>query len=225
MLHKIWKIAGIPLIFLIIFTLLIFLWRLFGLPSNDELFVIIKNSFDEYGYFIMFVSAVAEGFIFAGVYYPGSFIIFLAVLLAENIFQFGITVLVVALGLLLAYTINFMLGKYGWYRLLIALGLRESVEKAQKRLTKHGLIGIFLSYWMPNIASLTATAAGIMHYPFKKFLLYSLGAVIFWNLFWGLIVYTFGEVVLNIVGIPFFIAIIFGWIALNFISSRMKKKQ
>lgn len=224
MLHKIWKIAGIPLIFLTTFTLLLFVWRLLDLPSDEELFAIVKSSFDEYGYFIILVSAIIEGFIFAGLYYPGSFVIFLGVIFTENIFQFGIMVLVVATGLLSAYMINFMFGKYGWYKLLLAVGLGESVENAKKHLTKHGLIYIFLSYWMPNLASLTATAAGITHYPFKKFLLYSLGAVLFWNMFWGLIFYTFGEVALNIVGIPFVSAVVLGWILINLISNRKKDK-
>jgi len=118
-----------------------------------------------------------------------------------------------------------MLGKYGWHRLLVAVGFGESIERAKERLTKHGLLGIFLSYWMPNIASLTATAAGIMHYPLKKFLLYSAGAILFWNLFWGFIVYTVGELALNIVGIPFVAVIVFGWIILNFIASKKKKDK
>jgi len=220
MLHKIWKIAGIPIIFLAMFTLLISLWRLLNLPSNDELFKVMQSYFGEYGYFIILVSAIIEGFIFAGIYYPGSLVIFLGVILAENIFQFGIMVIVVAVGLLISYTINFMLGKYGWHKLLIAFGFKKSIKNAQKRLTKHSILGIFLSYWMPNIASLTATAAGIMHYPFKKFLLYSTIAVLFWNLFWGFIVYTFGEAALNVVGIYFVIAIVVGWIVLNFILSK-----
>jgi membrane-associated protein len=222
MLHKIWTVAGIPLILLAVFTLILFVWRLLDLPTNDELFVIMKTYFGEYGYFIMLISAIVEGFIFAGVYYPGSFLIFLGVILAENIFQFGIMVLVVALGLLISYTANFALGRYGWYKLFVALGFKKPIERAKQRLTKHGMLGIFLSYFMPNIASLTATAAGIMHYPFKKFLLYSLGSVLFWNLFWGIIVYTLGDVALNIVGVPFVAAIALGWIVLNLISSRKK---
>lgn len=225
MFHKIWKIAGIPIIFLVVFILFVFVWRLLNLPSDDELFKMIRSSFSEYGYTIMFVSAIVEGFIFAGLYYPGSFVIFLGVILAENIFQFGFMVLVVASGLMISYTINFMLGKYGWHKLLVAFGFKDSINNAQKRLTKHGLLGIFISYWMPNIASLTATAAGIMHYSFRKFLLYSIISVLFWNIFWGFVVYTFGEVALNIVGIPFIIVIVFGWIILNLISSRKKDKK
>ena len=40
------------------------------------------------------------------------------------------------LGLFAAYVTNFFAGKYGWYRLLLAFGLREPLENAQRRLTK-----------------------------------------------------------------------------------------
>ena len=225
MLNKIWKIAGIPIIFLIAFSTFFFLWRLLDLPSDEELLRIVESSFDKYGYFIMPVSALIEGFIFAGFYYPGSFVIFLGVILSDSISQLFVLLILVTLGLSLAHIINFALGRYGWHKLLVAVGFRTPIENAKRRLTKYGLRAIFLSYWMPNLASLTATAAGIMHYPFKKFLLYSLIATITWNTVWAAVVYTLGEAALKIVGIQFVLVIIFGWILLNLISSRKKKKQ
>ena len=57
MANKIWKIAGILLVFLTAFSLVLFLWRLLDLPTNDELFVAMKMYFGEYGYLIMLVSA------------------------------------------------------------------------------------------------------------------------------------------------------------------------
>lgn len=90
--------------------------------------------------------------------------------------------------------------------------MREPIENSQKRLTKYGLSAIFLSYWQPNLAALTSTAAGILQFSFKKFWIYSLIAVVIWDIFWGVLVYFIGEAALMAVGIRFVIVFIVIWI-------------
>ena len=203
-----------PTVVLAVFLSLWAVWKILALPSENELIEITRRYFNLYGYRIVFVSAIIEGMLLAGWYYPGSLVIFLGVIFAgRNIPEVIWVVALVTIGLFLACLFNYMLGRYGWYRLLLKFGLREPIENAQIRLTKYGLSGIFLSYWHPNLAALTSTAAGILQFSFKKFMLYSVIAVTLWDIFWGMLVYFLGEAALTAVGIWFVIVSMTVWIA------------
>lgn len=189
-------------------------WRFFGLPPQEELIEIAKTYFDKYGLAILLVSSLIEGTVLVGWYYPGSLVIFLGVILAGKDIEAVVeAVATITVGLFFAYIVNFLLGKYGWYRLLLKFGLKEALEDAKARVTKHGLVAIFMSYWQPNLAALVATSAGILDFSFTKFLVYSLVAAVIWNTFWGVLVYFIGEEALNLVGLRFVFLAIFLWIA------------
>ena len=207
------KKALLPLSVLGIFLLIYLAWRFFGLPPEEELIEIARFYFDKYGLAILLISALVEGTVLVGWYYPGSLIIFLGVILAgKDISKVVEAVATITLGLFFAYLVNFLIGKYGWYRLLLRFGLREALEDAKARVIKHGLLAILMSYWQPNLAALVATSAGILDFSFKKFFIYSIIAALLWNTFWGILVYFVGEGVLSLVGIRFVFLAIFLWI-------------
>jgi len=68
--------------------------------------------------------------------------------------------------------------------------LAHSIEKSKAKLVQQGMNAIFFSYWEPNLASFTATAAGVLKVPFKIFSLYSAMGIVLWNIFWGTLVYS-----------------------------------
>jgi len=215
------KKALLPISVLGILLIIYIAWRFFALPSDDVLLLIAKSYFDEYGLAILVVSAFIEGTVLVGWYYPGSLIIFIGVILAgKDIPKVAESVLAITVGLFFAYIINFLLGKYGWYRLLLKFGLRDALADVRGRVTKYGLVTIFMSYWQPNLAALVATSAGILDFSFVKFLLYSLVAAALWNTFWGTLVYFVGEGVLSLVGIKFVLLAIFVWIVYRIWNSR-----
>ena len=205
--------ALLPVSVLGIFLLVYLVWRFFALPPEAEILEIARFYFDIYGSAILLVSALIEGTVLVGWYYPGSLIIFLGVILAgKDVSKVVEAVAAITVGLFFAYIINFLLGKYGWYRLLLRFGLREALEDVKARVTRYGLLAIFMSYWQPNLAALVATSAGILDFSFGKFLIYSLVAATLWNTFWGTLVYFVGEGVLSLVGIRFILLAIFIWI-------------
>jgi membrane protein DedA with SNARE-associated domain len=207
------KKAFLPLAVLGIFLLIFLAWRFFGLPPEERLIEIARFYFDKYGLAILLVSAVVEGTILVGWYYPGSLIIFLGVILAgKDLPKVIAAVGVITVGLFFAYIINFLLGKYGWYRLLLKFGLMEALEEAKARVIKHGFAAIFMSYWQPNLAALVATSAGILHFSFIRFMAISIIATVIWNTFWGTLVYFIGDAVLSLVGLRFVFLIIFLWV-------------
>ena len=211
---EILKLLSIPFILMGIYLSMYVVWKLLGLPSDDQLLEIVKDWFAKYGLWIVFVGALIEGFLLLGQYFPGGFIIFLGVISAgKDLSKASLVVLIVCVAFFIAYTLNYLLGKYGWYKLLIKFGLGQSVEKSKDKLIKQGLNAILFSYWEPNLASLTATAAGILHVPLLKFSLYSAAGIILWNIFWGTLVYTLGESALKVVGLKYVIIIFLIWIS------------
>ena len=143
----------LPLIFLGVAVSLFFVWKIFNLPPQEKLIEIARSYFDAYGLITIFISSILEGVLLVGWYYPGSLVIFLGVIFAgHDAVRVTEVISVVTAGFFIAYALNFSLGKYGWYRVLLVLGLREALERAQRRLANYGLRVIFLTYWHPNLA-------------------------------------------------------------------------
>lgn len=193
------RLLAIPLLFLLLFGSLFVIWEIIDLPSDEELVGIVQGWFDSYGLPAVLLGSFIEGILLVGNYFPGAFIIFLGVILASSIPQAVAVIAVVTVGLFIAHIFNYALGRYGWYRLLVRFGLKGSVEQAREKLVKKGPIAILLSYWLPNLGALTDTAAGIIHMPFKKFLIFSLMSVTLWDIIFGTIVYSFKDFALLVI--------------------------
>jgi len=190
------KLLSLPLSLLAGFISLFIIWKVFELPPAEVIIKQINVLFDSYGLIIFFISAFIEGILFVGGYFPGVFIIFVSVISASSFPEALLRISISTIGLTFAHMTNYALGKYGWYRLLLKFGLKGPIEDAKIKILKRGSIAIFASYWLPSVATLTDTAAGILHMPFKKFIYSSVAASIFWNLLVGLIVYFVGEKIL-----------------------------
>jgi membrane protein DedA with SNARE-associated domain len=207
------KQIAIPLFFLAFAITSYVIWKILQLPSEADLIEIARGYFNKYGLITLLISSLIEGLLLMGWYYPGSLVIFLGVIFAgKDVIKVIEAVAIITVGLFTAYIINFFLGKYGWYKLLLTVGLRKSLEVAKQKLTKYGLWAIFISYWHPNLAALTSTATGILQFSFKKFIFYSFGATVLWNIFWGTLVYLLGEASLSLIGIRFIIIVLTAWI-------------
>lgn len=107
----------------------------------------------------------------------------------------------VVVGFFLTALFNYVLGRYGWYHILLKFGLRKPLEVAKSKLEAKGLRILFTTYIHPNFGALSATAAGILHLSFWRFFLYSLVSIIIWNSIWTIIFYYFGTALLNHVNI------------------------
>lgn len=201
----------VPILIGTFFITVLLLWNLFNLPSEDELISLARNYFQHYGVVTVFFAAIIEGALFAGWYAPGGLVIFLGVIFSRSPQQAVASVVATILGFTIAYTLNFFIGKYGWYKALFRLGVRKPLEKANTSFEKYGFRAIYLSYWEPNLASLISTTAGIAKVSFRKFFIASGVATVFWGIFWGSITYIFGQKILNYLGLVFLAAML-GWI-------------
>jgi membrane protein DedA with SNARE-associated domain len=221
---EILKIISAPLILLMLYFSLAFLWKIFSLPSDDQMIKIVTGYFNRYGLLVVFISALIEGFLLLGQYFPGGFIIFLGVISAgKDILRVSGVVAVVSLAFFISYTLNYWVGKYGWYKLLVKFGLKKSLDDSKEKIIKQGMNVIFFSYWEPNLASLVATAAGILQTPLDRFSMYSLVGVIMWNIFWGTLVYSLGSFALQIMGLKYILLVFAIWVVLLMIKDYYSK--
>lgn len=198
-LKNILKVIAIPSILFIAYLSLRALWLIFDLPPEDELLRTLVAFINQYGLIIIFVAALIEGLLLIGNYFPGGAVIFLGVIAAVgNIPKAALVVLIVCISFSIAYTINYALGRFGWYELFIRFGLRSTLESMQQKLSRHVFSAILSCYWLPNLAAICSTAAGIMRVPFGKFLFQSTIGLVAWNIFWGIFVYLTGDALLTL---------------------------
>jgi membrane protein DedA with SNARE-associated domain len=194
------KALALPLT-IIVFTLLYqILWQVLDWPTGEELTNLLTNFFIHYGLWLVFVCSILESAVIIGNYFPGGLIIFISVIACQgNIPKIILTVSIVSVGFFIGYLIDYLLGKYGWYKLLLKFGLSNQIETAKQKLLKHSFKAIISSYWEVNLASITATSAGILQMDFKKFLIESTLALIIWNIIWGALVGALGKRAIDII--------------------------
>jgi len=220
------KLLSVPLILVGVYLLMYLVWKLLGLPSDNTLAFIIKGVFEKYGLWMVFISALIEGFMLLGQYFPGGTIIFLGVISAgKNIPKAMEVVIVVSVAFIIAYTLNYLVGKYGWYKLLVKFGLSKSLEESKQKLEKQGLNAIIFSYWEPNLASIIATSAGILKISIRRFQVYSIIGVVIWNIFWGTLVFSLGNAALEIMGLKYILVIFVIWVSVILIKEYFKNKR
>jgi membrane-associated protein len=207
------RYALLPIGILAMLLLLILVFQLFDLPTYSEIVAEAKNLFAEYGYWVIFMAAIAEGLLLANWYLPGSVVVVMGAILAMESGQSPVwAVLVIILGFFLTTLFNYFLGRYGWYKLLLKFGLKEHLDKASNRLEKHGPKVILASYFHPNVGAFTATGAGILKLNFWTFLFYSVIALFFWNAFWGTVVVLWGPSILDIITYQNLLIVLGVWI-------------
>ncbi len=207
------KLLIAPLVLLLSLVLLIIAYNFFNLPDLDKFVELAQKYYSRHLFWTVFIGALVEGLLVVNWYLPGSIVIVFGVIFARNnVVDVALSVTLIILGFFMTTIINYGLGRYGWYRLLLRLGLKEPLQRMKKRVEKSGLPIIFSTYFHPNVGALTATSAGILMYSFRRFVFYSFFALVGWNALWGIVVYFTGPIILNLLSIwTAFLVIIF-WI-------------
>ncbi|KKR15356.1 MAG: DedA family protein [Parcubacteria group bacterium GW2011_GWC1_39_29] len=220
------RLVSIPLFFVGFYLIILVVWKIFRLPSDQNLINILSSYLREYGLWIVFVGALIEGFLLLGQYFPGGTVIFLGVISAgQDKYRAIEVVLIVATAFFISYTLNYLIGKYGWYNLLIKFGLRGYLDKAKEKLKKQGLNAVVFSYWEPNLASIIATAAGVLKIPLIDFLRYSFIGIVIWETFWGTLVFSMGNMALKLMGIKYVLIVFVCWVAVILIKNSLFTKK
>ncbi len=152
-----------------------------GLPGVDVYADIARGFFDRYGLVALYVALIVESLFMISLYFPGSLVFVLAILVSDrSLLELSAIVVVGWASVLTATMINYWLGKEGFYRLLIRLGSAQTVEDMQAWLEKRGRWAIFVSAAHPNILAVTNICMGIARAGLFRALALSFAAIIFW---------------------------------------------
>lgn len=80
------KIPKLPLSALIFYIGVLFLWKFGFIPGPSNILIFLERLYTQYGLFGLFIASFLEGIVYFGLYFPGSFIVALAVILSDGSF-------------------------------------------------------------------------------------------------------------------------------------------
>lgn len=149
-----------------------------------ELFKMIQQLFEQYGYLVMFLGLFLE---FIALPFPGETTMAYAGFLSyTGTLRFDILLIVAFLGTTIGMSITYWIGKKAGLPVLLRFGgwfFKESkLLKTQKFFDKYGASLIFFGYFIPGVRHFTGYFAGIMNISFKKFAAYAFSGALFWTL-------------------------------------------
>ena len=181
-----------PLIFFLLYIAIMLVIRQ-QVPASSEIVESLRIPYERYGYYLIFAGGVLEGLFLVGFYVPGSTVMLLgAALSAQGILSLPLVVLAGTSGLMLSYTVDYVLGRYGWHYIFSRFGMQEEMNETKEKLEKHHIKSFLLGYISPGSASFVATASGVVKVPFVRFFLLSFLSQSVWGMMWGTIAFRAG---------------------------------
>jgi len=197
--------------------LLLLLNEFFGLFNSKSLSEFFIDSYTSYGLVIILLASFIEALFIISIYLPASLVIVLSA------FALGFDLITLVsigglsiIGFTIANIINYYLGRYGYYRVLLKLGGRSSIKKVEEDFNNNQFKTIFLSSFHPNFLAITMVYAGISKSNLGKVIFQSIISLVFWVSLWMLIItllfknYDYNINESNTTGY-YFIVIIFLW--------------
>lgn len=158
------RIPKLPLSALLFYVSIVILWQVGLIPSPAGILDILEGLYRTYGLPGLFAASFLEGIVYFGLYFPGSFVVALAVILSDGTFPALMAISgTVALALSVTAVINYSLG-----RRILANRLNRELLVEEKRIISRGL---FLAMLHPNALAFYFFNAGIQKHKFWKVLL------------------------------------------------------
>lgn len=189
------------------------IWTALHLPSLDEVIAYANAMYQVHGYWVVFIAALMEGCLLLNWYLPGSMVIIIGTLFAiEGGQSIAITIALVNIAFFIMAIFNYVLGRYGWYKLLLRFGLESEIDKVKRRIEKYGLIIMVISYVHPHTGSLVATSAGILQMKPKVFIKYTALAYLIWSTFWTAFAYFVGPQFLAMLDFKLLLILVAIWV-------------
>jgi membrane protein DedA with SNARE-associated domain len=167
------------------------------IPTGEELVALFREVYREYGYLIIFCAALLESLVLINFLIPGSLALALGAVFAKSgELDLTTVVLIASCGAIIGYITDYLLGYAGLDRLLKKLGYAKVLSEIEKRVNKK----IFaLGFINPTLGSFFSLSAGIINSSFPTFLIIAVLSTLVWFSLWGILFYTVGEVLLEIV--------------------------
>lgn len=205
---RLWKeVPKLPLSALIFYLTLCILWNIDLIPAPTKIVLFLESLYNSYGLLGLFISAFLEGIVYIGLYFPGSFIIALSVILSDGTFFSLLSIsLIVALALTITSFINYFLGGH------ISFENTENKTKLPRRFSK----GLIISMIHPNTLAFYFFDAGLKKRGFWKIIFVPI-IMIPYGLALAYLFSTFREATKNGIESPYvMITLILVWFTLAF---------
>ncbi|MFA6136059.1 MAG: hypothetical protein WC705_01755 [Candidatus Paceibacterota bacterium] len=219
MLNKIFnRIPKLPLSALIFYLVVLLFWKLGIIPSPANALTFLEGLYESYGLVGLFIASFLEGVVYLGLYFPGSFIVALTVILSNGSFLSLLSIsLVVACALTITSLINYLIGKS-----LTKNKPNSSSLTVNKQIVSKGLVASMLH---PNSLAFYFLNLGIK----KENLLKIVFVPIFMTLYGlalGYLLYSVKEPLKRAADSPYaLITLIFIWIIIAFIVESRRNKD
>ena len=212
-----YKIPWLPISALLFYLTAVVLWTINLIPPPTEILIFLENLYSKYGLIGLSIATFLEGIVYLGLYFPGSFIILLSVILSEGTFisLFKIS-LVVALTLTMTSLINYWLGRHLRFK-----HLEEDLLVNPKKTSR----GLWLSSIHPNLLAFYFFDSGIRKQSSLK-IIYVPFIMILIGLFYSYLIYPLRFVLREQIEKPYImITLIFIWFAVAFIFANKRRKK
>lgn len=199
-LFSFWKADLIlPLILVIVYLIFIIIVRGYA-PTTEELINTFAQVYSKYGYEIIFLSALLESLVLVNFFVPGIVGMAMGAIFASTgQTQLTHVILTASMGASIGYSIDYLLGYFGFSDLLKKLGYSNFLSTAKEKLRSLGDRGLILGFIYPASGSLMSLTAGTTKMTFLKFLLVMVLSVFCWFSLWGILFYSFGEMMLRLI--------------------------
>ncbi len=185
---------------LLLLTYLVFITLVRGsIPTAEELINTFAILYAKYGYEIILVAAFLESLVIVNFFVPGQIAMALGIIFARTGHtDLTLVVLTACLGVVLGYTVDYALGYFGFSSFVKKLGYKDLLNHTKNSIKKYETKGLMLSFVNSNIGAFASLGAGVAEYPFIKFFITAVIATLFWASIWGVVVYTFGDIFLEL---------------------------
>jgi len=148
-----YKIPWLPLSALIFYLWVVVLWKMHLILAPSEILTFLENLYTDYGLIGLSIATFLEGIVYLGLYFPGSFVIILAVILSDGTFFSLLAIsMTVAVTLMLTSLINYWLGRHVRFK---------KQEKIYSNLKKNSKKGLLPSCLHPNLLAFYFFNGGI----------------------------------------------------------------
>jgi membrane protein DedA with SNARE-associated domain len=158
-----------------------------------------EDLFREYGYYVVFFGVLAENSMFIGLLVPGSVILMLGGLSAENgaINMWWVVLLGIG-GTMIGDTLSYLTGRLGWARFMHKGPMGQALEKMREPVHSNS-VWIILGYHFAGYSRLVGpVAAGLFHIPYRRWAPLDYAGATLW-----VIAFTSAGYVLGLAGVEF----------------------
>lgn len=159
----------------------------------------LEGLFANWGYHVVLIGVLLENSMFLGLFVPGSILLILAGLSAENgSIHLWLVLVLAVMATIIGDTISYGVGRLGWTKALERTGMGDTIAKVRVRMESHSTWLILAYHFAGYSRVFGPTAAGLFQIPYRRWAPLDYAGATLWVL-----AFTFLGVALGLAGVEF----------------------